>query len=233
MPNTRPRDDARSLLVSGEFAVLSTLSQEVPGFPFGSVTPYCLDTRGRPVILISELAQHTRNLKADDKASLLVFAGGDDVQASARLTLLGRMAPVVANEVAALAERYYRHFPQCRGHHTELDFSFWTMTVERARFIGGFGRIHWLGADSVVVPNPFDYAAETDIVEHMNADHADALRHYVRGEVAGEAVAMVAIDDQGITLRVGNRRLRRYFPEAVANPGQARAALVRMARETD
>lgn len=137
-------DEARALLLSSHEGILSTHSVDCPGYPFGSVAPFSVDPTGRPVILISELAQHTKNLKADGRASLIVLAAGEDIQAAARLTLLGDFAPVPAAEVEAVATRHYRAFPESLDFHRIYDFSFWRMAVGRARFVGGFGRIHWL-----------------------------------------------------------------------------------------
>jgi putative heme iron utilization protein len=225
---------ARALLLQGTRSVLSTHSQELPGYPFGSVAPYCLDGQGRPVILISALAQHSKNLRADPRASLIVLAGGEDIQANARLTLLGDFSPVPASETDALAERYYRFFPQSRDHHKTLDFSFWVLKPVRARFIGGFGRIHWVAPEHILRPNPFDPARETDIVTHMNQDHADALRRYCTQAGIplneGAAPVMVGIDAEGLHLRLGDRIERIAFAAPVDTPAAARATLVAMAR---
>jgi len=232
--HTEASGGARELLLQGQYGVLSTQSQELPGYPFGSVAPYCLDARGWPVILISALAQHTRNLRADPKASLVVLAGGADVQASARLTLVGDFEPVPAAEVEALAGRYYRFFPQTQDHHKTLDFSFWVMHPLRARFIGGFGRIHWVALERLLQANPFTYEQEAEIVAHMNTDHAEALRGYCAlHRIAlpeGVAPVMAGIDAEGMHLRAGEQLHRIGFEQPVSTPGQARSALAAMAR---
>ena len=226
---------ARALLQQAHGAVLSTQSQELPGYPFGSVAPYCLDARGWPVILISALAQHTRNLRADPRSSLLVMEGAAESQASARLTLLGDFHPLPPEQVEVVAGRYYRFFPQAQDHHKTLDFSFWVMHPQRARFIGGFGRIHWVALERLLAHNPFAYEAETEIVAHMNTDHAEALRLYCaqarRAVPAGIAPVMAGIDSEGMTLRLGERLERIVFDKAISTPGQARATLASMARD--
>lgn len=226
---------ARALLLAGNKAMLSTHSVDVPGYPFGSVAPYCTDGQGRPVILISALAQHSKNLRADHRASLLVSAGGDDLQASARLTVLGDFSPVPEADVEMLAARYYRFFPQSRDHHKALDFSFWALNPVRLRFIAGFARIHWLSPDHLLHPNPFYGEAEAGIVAHMNADHADALRLYAQAAgiplAAEETPEMAGIDAEGLHLRSGERLARIPFASPVTTPGAAREVLVRLARE--
>ncbi len=146
---------ARELLLKEYRGVLSTHSKAMPGFPFGSVVPYCLDAEGYPLILISRIAQHTHNLGQDAKCSLLVGErGAEDVQAVGRLTLLAEARQLCDEaESDAAALRYYRFFPQSRDYHRTHDFDFWRLQPVRWRFIGGFGAIHWL--DRVALANPF------------------------------------------------------------------------------
>ena len=110
MDNLDRHRSARALLSARKSGVLSTLSVDAEGYPFGSVVPYCFDRQGRPIVLISNIAQHTKNLDADPRLCLTVLAGEEDVQASARLSLLARAAPV-EDAIEDVGERYYRHFP--------------------------------------------------------------------------------------------------------------------------
>ncbi|SDF31350.1 HugZ family protein [Phytopseudomonas seleniipraecipitans] len=223
---------ARELLLREYRGVLSTQSKAMPGFPFGSVVPYCLDAQGWPLILISRIAQHTHNLKVDGKCSLLVAErGADDVQAVGRLTLLAeaRMLDEAA-DIAAAAERYYRYFPESRGYHDAHDFDFWRLQPVRWRYIGGFGAIHWL--DEVAQANPFAGDTELRMLEHMNSDHADAIAHYVAlsGLPLTEPAQMVGIDREGFHLRIGQSLHWLAFPISCNTAGEVREALVRLAR---
>ncbi|MCY4337575.1 MAG: pyridoxamine 5'-phosphate oxidase family protein, partial [Gammaproteobacteria bacterium] len=113
---------ARSLMMSEYQGILSTHSLEAQGYPFGSVTPYCFDRQGRPVIQISRIAQHTKNILADPKVSLLVMErNGDDVQANGRVTYLGQAQQVAPDDKDTI-ERYYRFFPDARDYHKTHDF---------------------------------------------------------------------------------------------------------------
>ncbi|MGQ7959524.1 HugZ family pyridoxamine 5'-phosphate oxidase [Pseudomonas sp. SP16.1] len=224
---------ARELLLKEYRGVLSTHSKAMPGFPFGSVVPYCLDAEGRPLILISRIAQHTHNLGQDAKCSLLVGErGAEDVQAVGRLTLLAEARQLRdEDEIEAAAQRYYRFFPQSRDYHRAHDFDFWCLQPVRWRFIGGFGAIHWL--DHVALANPFATdGSEAGMVEHMNADHADAIAHYV--ELAGlprhEAAQIAGIDSEGFHLRIGLSLYWLPFPTPCDNPGAVRQALVQLTR---
>lgn len=126
--------------------MLATHSKKMPGFPFGSVVPYCLDADGRPLLLISRIAQHTHNLQADGRCSLLIGErDAEDIQAAGRLTLLAEARQLhEEGAIEAAAARYYRYFPQSRDYHRIHDFDFWVLEPVRWRFIGGFGSIHWL-----------------------------------------------------------------------------------------
>jgi len=227
---------ARQLLTSCYDGVLATLSVDVAGYPFGSVVPYCLDSAGRPVILIAAIAQHTRNARADARASLTVFDRDEpDLQAAARLTFLGdveRLAPGGARDDAAA--RYLRFFPEAETYDRMHDFAFHVIRPRRLRYIGGFGEIHWLEPGRVLCANPFDDAAERGIVEHMNADHADAVRHYcVQAGIAvdeGMVPRLVGCDGEGINIRLGARIVRIGFPDPVGDVRAVRTTLVAMAR---
>lgn len=141
--------DARRFVRGMLQGVLSTLSQRVEGFPFGSVAPFMLDHAGRPVILISTLAEHTRNIDADARVSLIVQPFAEDMQTTGRATLLGRAEGLADKD--ALGPRYLRYFPQAQGYFAMHDFSFYRIEPVRVRWIGGFGKIHWVepGALSV------------------------------------------------------------------------------------
>ncbi|RJG11827.1 HugZ family protein [Pseudomonas cavernicola] len=223
---------ARELLLKEYRGVLSTQSKAMPGYPFGSVVPYCLDEQGQPLILISRIAQHTHNLQLEPKCSLLVGErGAEDVQAVGRLTLLAQARQLTDDvAIAAAAERYYRYFPNSQGYHQAHDFDFWVLEPVRARYIGGFGAIHWI--NSVTLANPFAGATELSMVEHMNSDHANAIAHYV--ELAGlprePAAQLAGIDSEGFHLRIGQALYWLAFPEVCGNPGAVRQALVALAR---
>jgi hypothetical protein len=181
-----PALTARRLLNHQSFGVLSTHSVDVPGYPFGSIAPYVLDYEGQPVILISNIAQHTRNIKQNRKVSLTVFDPRvDDAQASSRLSWIGDADSIEQSE-AETRDRYLRYFPSAESYFETHDFSFYRIRLRRARFIGGFGQIFWIEPDSMLVRNPFR-ETEGGIIRHMNQDHRQALFRYC--EVFGGAVA--------------------------------------------
>ncbi|MDF3933150.1 HugZ family protein [Pseudomonas citronellolis] len=226
--------NAREMLLKEYRGVLSTQSKKWPGFPFGSVVPYCLDEQGRPLILISRIAQHTHNLQADAKCSLLIGErGAADIQAAGRLTLLAEARQLQdVEQIDAAASRYYRYFPASQDYHKAHDFDFWVLQPVQWRYIGGFGDIHWLGADSVPLANPFAGAVETGMVEHMNRDHLDAIVHYLAlaGLPPAEAPELAGIDTEGFHLRAGATLHWLPFPAPCGDSGAVRQALVQLAR---
>jgi heme iron utilization protein len=222
---------ARRLLNHQSMGVLSTHSVDVEGYPFGSIVPYVLDHEGLPILLISDIAQHTRNIKQNNKVALTVFdQGADDPQASSRLTWLGE-AEALASSDTEPRLRYLRYFPAAASYFQTHDFSFYRIGLRRARFIGGFGEIYWIEPGALLARNPFG-AAESRIVEHMNQDHQPALFHYceVLKGVKANAVSMAGIDSEGFDLLADKRKLRVDFDSPVHTVEAARAVLVSLAR---
>lgn len=230
--SNRTADAAHALYAASHQGILSTLSLELAGYPFGSVVSFAPDRAGLPVLLISSIAEHTRNLQADPRCSLIVTEPGDDGQALGRLTLVGDAEPVTTDG-ENVAARYYARFPQAADYHRTHDFAFWRLRPRKLRYIGGFGRIHWLDTTTVCRANPFDPAQEARMVAHMNADHADAMRDYCRlyGIDPGSAQPrMSAIDADGCDLMLDRRLLRIGFEAPATTPDAVRKALVDLAR---
>jgi putative heme iron utilization protein len=151
----------------------------------------------------------------------------------AALTLLAD-AKRIETEVEDAAERYYRHFPEARGYHRTHGFEFWQLALKRIRFIGGFGAIHWLEPAELLAPNPFSVTEEAGMVAHMNEDHTDAMRDYLR-PLLGDAVGsleptLAGVDGEGIHIKAGLRVYRMPFPAPVTTAREVRGALVELAK---
>jgi putative heme iron utilization protein len=227
----------RTLMYVGRTGSLSTHSRKQPGFPFGSVMPYGLDADGRPTFLISTMAMHTQNLQADPRASLLVTqpdAGGDPLGAS-RVTLVGNVSPVPGPEVAATRETYLARHANSKYWVDFEDFSFYRMDVVDVYYVGGFGVMGWVSAAEyrAALPDPLADSA-AGIIDHMNADHGDALILLAQ-EFAGiesTEAAMTSVDRLGFHVRLktqdGMRGARIAFVREVRNPMEARSVLVEM-----
>lgn len=137
------RTHAQELLRTNNSGVLSTHSQEIPGYPFGSIVPYCLDERGLPIILISNIAQHYHNIQATPKVSLSVLEKScEDVQMARRLTWVADAQPLTLEDEGSI-DKYYQAFPTSHNYHKTLGFHFFRLAPVRICYIAGFGRIHW------------------------------------------------------------------------------------------
>ena len=227
---------ARTLMHLGRIGSLSTLSRKQPGFPFGSVMPYGLDSAGCPIFLISTMAMHTQNLQADPHASLLVTQpdGGDPLGAS-RVTLLGNALPIAKKDVAEARELYLARYPNSKHWVDFEDFSFYRMDVVEVYYVGGFGVMGWVSASDYerAKPDPLADVA-TGIIQHMNTDHPDALIVLSRvfAGIESQEAAMTSVDRLGFHVRLrtqdGMRGARIAFSREVATPAEARTVLVEM-----
>jgi putative heme iron utilization protein len=231
---------ARTLVYLSRIASLSTLSRKQPGFPFGSVMPYGLDDHGRPIFLVSTMAMHTQNLQADPRASLLITqeaADGEPLGAS-RITLVGSVLPVPDTEVAEARELYLARHANSKYWVDFEDFSFYRMNVVDVYYVGGFGVMGWVAASDYdrSQPDPLaDHMAE--IIQHMNADHKDALVLLARrfAHVESQEATMTAVDRLGFHARLktqeGMRGARIAFVREVTNSAETRKVLVEMVQQ--
>jgi len=237
VPEPSLAERARTLVANMRQGTLSTHSRKLPGFPFGSVMPYAPDDYGRPLFLISSMAMHTQNLKADRRASLLVTQpGGDDPLGAARVTLLGESLPVPPAEIAAARALYLARHESARYWVDFNDFSFYRLEAAGVYFIGGFGVMDWVTPAEYAAgrPDPLTESAPA-ILRHMNQDHGEALLLLARtfaGEKDAETAAMTAIDRLGFQLKLtsGQRAygVRIAFPRPAEDAGEVRMVLVEM-----
>lgn len=237
IPESSFAERARTLVHLGRVGSISTLSRKQVGFPFGSVMPYGLDERGRPIFLISTMAMHTQNLKADPRASLLLTQPspeGDPLGAS-RVTLLGNVLTVAEPELAQTRELYLDRYANSKYWVDYEDFSFYRMELVDVYYVGGFGVMGWVPASeyAAALPDPLaDTSAE--IIEHMNADHNDSLVLLARtfANVEAEEAAMTSVDRLGFHLRLktaeGVRGARIAFLREVGSTAETRTVLVEM-----
>lgn len=220
---------ARRLLRAARTGALATLSAGYDGHPYASAVPYVCDHAGRPLLLVSRLAEHTRNLARDPRASLLAWEPGDEVQARARVTVLGD-ALELADQQAPRA-RWLRARPDDARLLALGDFSFHRLEPRRVRHIAGFGAIHWHEAGSLLAPADALEAAEDEIVAHMNDDHAATMRLYCR-HVHGidpSDATLVGVDCDGFDARADGRLLRFGFPELAPDAAAVRRQFVALA----
>lgn len=142
-------EQARALVAAAKTATLSTIATRPAGHPFGSLVAIAVDARGRPLLLLSSLAEHTKNLEASSLASIMI--AGDGGLAGPRVTLLGRCARVPDADVDEVRTAYLAAHPDASTWAAFRDFAFWRLEVEDVRFVAGFGTMGWI--------TPADYAA--------------------------------------------------------------------------
>ncbi len=210
-PLTTARD-ARQLLRAHRYGALSTLSKKFEGHPFGSITPYLVDHDGSLLILISALAEHTKNIRHDPRVSLITHNQEDShIQTQGRITLVGTASLEPKRELAG--KRYLRYFPEAQTYYDMPDFQFYRIAPQALRYIGGFGDIHWVKADRYQVPTNTLAAEEDTLLDKINAQRSAA-----QGLVIG-------IDCDGFDLRLNDRTVRHDFPTPALDAAQAFALL--------
>src|SRR6202008_434178 len=219
----------------GRMGSLSTLSRKQPGFPFGSVMPYGSDDHGRPLFLISTMAMHTQNLQADARASLLVTQEDTDGEplGASRVTLVGNVLPVSNTELAEVRKLYLERHANSKYWVDFEDFSFYRMDVVDIYYVGGFGVMGWVPASDSERAEPDPLAdSMAEIIQHMNADHKDALVMLAHTFAQNDPTegTMPTVDRLGFHVRLntaeGMRGARIAFLHEVRNAAKTRKFLV-------
>jgi putative heme iron utilization protein len=237
LPEPSHAERVRTLVSLASVATLSTMSRKHEGFPFGSLMPYALDREGRAIFLISNMAMHTQNLKADAKASLFVAqsAADGDPLGAARATLVGRAEPVVAADLGSVRELYLKAHENSRYWVDFADFGFFRLEVLDVYYVGGFGVMGWVAARDYALAQPDPLAgASAGIMTHMNADHVEAMILLANKHAGIEATeaAMTSVDRLGFTMRLktadGMKGARVNYSEEARTPQAARAAIVEL-----
>ncbi len=229
----------RTLVAQANSATLCTVAREPSGYPYGSLVTVAIDAHGRPLFLLSELAEHTGNLHARAEASALLtepLGSHDQPLALGRVTLLGRCTQVGASELPSVREVFLARQPSASYYVDFKDFSFYRLEPEALRYVGGFGRMSWVAPDDyrVAEPDPL-FAAGSGILKHMNDDHAEASLAYARvlaGVAEATAATMTAVDRYGFDLAVttesGPRAARVAFDEPVSTADDVRRAMIEL-----
>ena len=229
--------NAFTLLRQSELGVLSTHSKSNEGFPFGSVSTYMSTVNGDVIFYISDIAQHTKNLLANDKMCLTVFSGSEgaknheDPNDGARLSLLGKVTLIDENSRDAVAERFFKLYPESRRYQSMHDFKFYKLSVHKARFIGGFGDINWINQEQWMLPDPEWLSSEDHMVSHMNEDHADAMQlicqHYFN--LSSDSIEMLTLTPDGCFLSPKDEKpLFVKFEELAFSSQEVRQQLVKL-----
>jgi heme iron utilization protein len=235
-PDFDPSRLARSLLRRSRQGALATLMAG-SGDPYCSLVNVASYPDGSPILLISRLAVHTRNILADSRVSLMLDerAEGDPLEGS-RIMLLGRAEEASGGDVAIQRRRYLNAHPSAEAFVDFQDFAFFRIRPSGTHLVAGFGRILDLTPDRFLTDISDAGAlleAEQDAIDHMNADHREATNLYATKLLGAEPAdwRCSGCDPDGLDLQTGATVLRLDFPERVTGPGQLRKMLVRLADE--
>lgn len=242
VPSPSHAERARTLVGAESTATLCSAGRQPEGYPYGSFVTFALDG-GAPVLLVSTLAEHTKNLSADPRCSLLVARPGEgDPLARGRVTLVGQGRELPADNAGTARDAFLSAHPGAAYYVDFRDFAFWRIEVEAVRYIGGYGRMSWVDASHwrEAEPDPIAPMA-AGIIDHMNADHADAMVTLCRAlskATDTTAARLVEVDRYGFEMSAttgdGPRPIRLGFSGPVSTAAEVRAemvALVGRARE--
>ncbi len=224
---------AKKLLREGRSGALATLMPK-SGDPYCSLVNVATEASGAPLLLLSTLALHTKNILADQRISLMLDERKDgDPLEGARLMLMGTCSK---NGDSSARASYLRRHTEAEMFANFGDFSFYRMEISRAHLVAGFGRIVDLAPQDILTDISDAKAlleAEADAIAHMNADHAEACRLYATKLLGAPdgAWACVGIDPEGLELQQGRTALRLFFPQRITGPGSLRAVLKQLAEQ--
>ena len=229
-----PAKVIKSLLRRSRQGALATLLPP-SGDPYCSLVNVASAPDGAPILLISRLAIHTRNILADGRVSLMLDerAAGDPLE-GARIMLAGRAEQADGEVLEILRPRYLNAHPSAEGFVDFADFSFFRVQPSRTHLVAGFGRIVDLTPERFLTDvsdaGPL-LGAEQDAVAHMNEDHRETMNLYVTRLLGGESAdwRCTGLDPEGIDMQAGATVLRLDFPERVTTPTALRKVLVSLA----
>ena len=209
-------------------ALATSLPAEQRPWPYASLVLVAVDHDLSPILLLSDLAEHTKAIAGDPRVSLLFDGtqGLDQPLTGPRVTLMGRAS---RTDDDRLARRFLARHPDAGMYAGFKDFHFYRIAIERAHLVAGFGKIRWLAAGELQsAPAKGLAESESGIVSHMNEDHADALQLYADRllGLAGSDWRMTGIDADGIDLRQGGRVARLAFDAPLKAASEARKVLV-------
>lgn len=230
-PRSFSAQEARNLLRRARTATLGTLNRG-EGSPYASLINIATDVRGWPLILVSTLAWHTRNLLTDPRASIMVaeLPASGDALTGPRVTVMGRFSQV---RDGALKRRYLARHPAAALYSGFGDFAFWRMEPEMAHAVAGFGRIETFGADELF-PSAVEMTdLEDSAIDHMNSDHEDAIQLYAEkllGATPG-GWRMAGLDPDGADLNRGEETLRLEFSLPLYTAEALRSYLAALGRD--
>lgn len=224
---------ARNLMRAHDWAVLGTAMPD-DGHPYASLVLVALDYDATPILLLSDLAEHARNIAADNRVSLL-FDGTRGLPSpltGARVSVQGR---AMRSDDGHLRRRFLARHEDAAAYADFADFAFYQLIVERGHLVAGFGKIEWIdrGALLYLEPGVDEMRSwEASAVSHMNQDHGEAIQHYAQNLLGAKDAGwvMTGCDPEGCDLRRAGEVLRLDFPAPAQDADSLRQQLVALAQ---
>jgi hypothetical protein len=234
-----PGEEARTLVAGAGSGSLASLSED--GTPWASLVTFGATAAGEPVLVVSTMAEHARNLAREPRCSIAIaepVPDGEDPLDRARITLAGHVIVPEGDEADAALEAHAARHPFARDYATWADFTTYVLRVERVRWVGGFARMSTVDAADYAAADVDPTApAAASARQHLNEDHADSVLLWAQtlgGFADAVEASCEAIDRYGVDLRVqtprGQAPVRVGFAEPARSPSDLRAATVELAR---
>ena len=226
---------AVSLLRTASEGVLSTISVQKNGYPFGSFSTFGTCESRSVIIYASDLAQHTKNISNNKKVSFTLFNSNNvsDKQNSERLTLLGLMQKVSNEEYLEVSERFFSFFPKSRAYSNMHDFNFYKISIEHVRWIGGFGEIAWLDSKNWCKKQPKWKRKSSEIIDHMNKDHKNVIISslHAQHKIKDKKAEMIFLTTDGYYVASNEKYFFISFSKYVDTVKEYREILVEQAKK--
>lgn len=227
----------RSFLHKIDTGVLSTqMEHEGETYPYGSICPFVLTPSGEIIILISEIAAHTKNININQNVSFTVYDQyADNKQRSSRCSIMSKATKIGDESESNMAvELYTKFFPESKKYFEAHDFNFYKLSAQRVRYIQGFGKINWIEGSDFKAVNPKWWEKKQHLIDHMNNDHQSALKKYRDQilEIEGE-VSLFDISVEGFHLLVDEKTYYISFSKPCLEEDSVRDEFIWLLRSLD
>jgi hypothetical protein len=230
-------ETAQKLMAASFNGLLSTQSHAHPGYPFGSLVPFYRDRDGYPLMLLSHLAQHSKNLLADSRCGLLVSETSDnDPQQCARLSMIAECAPSERLEAEEI-QRFFRYFPHMQPYYEQLNFRFFRCSPTHFHLNAGFAAARLFGRERILQTTALATPDEKSLMAQWSDKTAElaqlaglAMKRHAGDTQRSEQIKIAGIDHAGIDLRFDEQIVRLFFRQPADTANGVNAELDRLSR---
>ena len=233
--NKNHEKEAAAFYRSDKIAILSTISKQHNGYPFGSFVTYVSGWDRTIFLYLSDLADHTKNLKKDHRSCITIYKKNEsgDVQNSARLTLIGDLKKVQDSIYEACKERFHNFFPESKAYEQMHDFNLYQISITQARWIGGFGKISWLNPKNWKTVSVDWFGSEKNMMDHMNEDHSNTIQSALHAEhnIKDKEAVMIGLSIDGYYIRSKSNVFFINFDYQVFTSKEYRNVLIELSKK--